>query len=187
MESVYMDNFESIKAKLKKLLALAEGGCEGEARSARALLECLCSKYGISIDNLFDADKKDWYTFDVGINSLYKKLFVQCYCCLMNVDKLSYKRVSKSRMSVELTAYEYAELSAMYSWHKSNIKKDIDKIMNTLFISYCSKHDITNHTKRADDPQKSITYEEFHRLKSIIEMQDYLSDNYYHKLLSKTK
>lgn len=181
-----MENYESIKVKLKKLLALAEGGYEGEARNARVLLERLCSQYGISIDDLLDVDKKDWYAFDIGTNSLYKKLFVQCYCCLMKVDNISYRRVSKSQWSVELTAYECAELSAMFSWHKGNLKKDIDKIMDTVLISYCSKHDITSHTKCADD-NKSMTQEEFNRLKAALAMRDYLNDNYYHKLLSKTK
>lgn len=45
-----MSEYESIKNKLKKLLALAERGMQGEAENARRLLEKLCKEYGVSMD-----------------------------------------------------------------------------------------------------------------------------------------
>lgn len=44
--------YESIKSKLRKLQALAEGGCEGEARAAKRTIENLCRKYGITLERL---------------------------------------------------------------------------------------------------------------------------------------
>ena len=52
-----MNEYESIKNKLKKLLALAERGVQGEAENARRLLEKLCMEYGVSMDELLDALK----------------------------------------------------------------------------------------------------------------------------------
>ena len=44
------EQYESIKNKLKKLLALAERGVQGEADNARKLLEKLCKEYGVSME-----------------------------------------------------------------------------------------------------------------------------------------
>lgn len=41
--------YESLKNKLKKLLALAERGVQGEVENARKLLEKLCKEHGVSI------------------------------------------------------------------------------------------------------------------------------------------
>lgn len=43
------NEFESLKDKLKKLKALAERGCGGEAENAQRLLERLCAANGIDL------------------------------------------------------------------------------------------------------------------------------------------
>lgn len=181
-----MKDYESIKSKLKKLLALAEGGTDGEARNAQILLDRLCAQHGISVEELLDTEKKKWYRFEVGKRMIFKDLFVQCYCCVKNTDKMSFLRASSKEFEVELTAYEYAELLSMFNWHKDNLKKDIENMMQTLLISYCSKHDITSHAKGEDnEPRKSMTREEFNRLKAALAMQDSLGNNYYRKQIEK--
>ncbi|MCM1219644.1 MAG: DUF2786 domain-containing protein [Lachnospiraceae bacterium] len=181
-----MKDYESIKSKLKKLLALAEGGIDGEARNARKLLDRLCTQHGISVDEFLDTEKKKWYRFEVGKRMIFKDLFVQCYCCVKNTDKMSFFRASSTEFEVELTAYEYAELLSMFKWHKNNLKKDMENMMQTLLISYCSKHHITNHTKEeGEEPRKPITREEFNRLKAALAMQDSLGNNYYRKQIEK--
>lgn len=52
------EQYESIKNKLKKLLALAEQGVQGEADNARRLLEKLCKEYSVSIEELLQ--EKDY-------------------------------------------------------------------------------------------------------------------------------
>lgn len=181
-----MNDYESIKSKLKKLLALAEGGIDGEARNAQILLNRLCAQHGISVDELLDTEKKKWYRFEVGKRVIFKDLFVQCYCCVKNTNEMKFLKASSTEFEVKLTAYEYAELQSMFNWHKDNLKKDIENMMHTLLISYCSKHDITSHTKgEGDEHRKSLTREEFNRLKAAIAMQDSLGDRYYRKQISK--
>ena len=55
--------YESIKEKLKKLLALAERGVQGEAVNARRLFEKLCKKYGVSIEELLDENQVKYHFF----------------------------------------------------------------------------------------------------------------------------
>ena len=45
---------ERITDKLKKLLALAERGCGGEAENARRLLEEHLRKYGLTLEDLYE-------------------------------------------------------------------------------------------------------------------------------------
>jgi hypothetical protein len=74
------EKYESIKNKLKKLLALSERGVHGEADNARRLLEKLCKKYEVSIEELLDENQMKFYIFDIGKDAIYKDLFTQCFC-----------------------------------------------------------------------------------------------------------
>lgn len=83
-----MSEYESIKNKLKKLLALAERGMQGEAENARRLLEKLCKEYGVSMDELLDENQVKYHFFEVGRNKIYLDLFAQCYYKVANADFL---------------------------------------------------------------------------------------------------
>lgn len=50
------EKYESLKAKLRKLAALAERGVGGEAENARRLMEQICREHGVSIDEILIGD-----------------------------------------------------------------------------------------------------------------------------------
>lgn len=176
--------YESIKIKLKKLLALAERGVRGEAENARRLLEKLCKEHGISIEELMDENQKKWYIFDIGRNKVYKDLFTQCYCSVVNEKSLSYKSVSQSKIGVEMTAFQYAELASLFEWHKSNFNKDLEDMKENILLAYCRKHRLYSDAKSDDtEADRKLTAEEKRRLIKIILMQESLNDNQYRKLL----
>lgn len=177
-------NYESIKTKLKKLLALAEHGEGGEARNARILLNRLCEQYGISTDELLDIDKKKFYKFNIGARKIDLTLFTQCYCSLKDEIKLAYRQLSKSVIVVELTAYEFAELRSMFEWHKANFKKDLEQTIDALMFSYCDKHDLSSKRSQHEDTDaKPLTKEDINRIKRAMAMRDNLNDNHYRKLI----
>lgn len=173
--------YESVKVKLKKLLALAERGVQGEAENARRLLEKLCKEYGISIEELLDENKKEWHIFDVGKDKTYKDLFAQCYFSIVDEISMSYKSVSRSKIAIELTAMQYAELVSLFEWHKANFNKDLEDMKNNILIAYCRKHHL--HGDIDSDDSRELTVEEKERLVKILFMQESLNDNQYHKLL----
>lgn len=127
------EQYESIKNKLKKLLALAERGVQGEADNARKLLEKLCKEYGVSMEELLDENQLKRYYFDIGRNALYKDLFVQCYCKVSQKYSLSFYKESRSKISVEMTALQYAELVSLFEWHKANFNKDLEDMKRTSY------------------------------------------------------
>ena len=49
---------ERITDKLRKLLALAERGCGGEAENAKRLLEAQLRRYGMTLEDLLNEGKK---------------------------------------------------------------------------------------------------------------------------------
>lgn len=177
------EQYESIKSKLKKLLALAERGIGGEADNARRLLEKLCKEYGISLEGLLDENKKEWYIFDIGRNEIYKALFAQCYFSIINGESMPYRTISQSKIAVELTAMQDAELIGLYEWHKDNFNKDLEDMKQNILIAYCRKHHLYNDAMTDDDAE--LTADERKRLLKILFMQESLNDNQYHKLLDR--
>lgn len=51
-------DFESIRSKVLKLQALAERGEKGEAINARRLLDQLLAKYGVSLEEIVEAQEE---------------------------------------------------------------------------------------------------------------------------------
>ena len=177
------ESYESIRNKLKKLLALAEQGVQGEAENARRLFEKLCKEYGISIEELLDENQMKFYRFNIGRNALYKDLFVQCYCKVVQKDSLSYHQASRSQISVKMTALQYAELVSLFEWHKANFDKDFEEMKNNILLAYCRKHHLYGDVKH--DNNMKLTDDECKRLLKIMFMQESLNDNQYHRLLEK--
>ena len=178
-----MSEYESIKNKLKKLLALAEQGVQGEAENARRLLEKLCKEHGVSIEELLDENQLKYYRFDIGRNAIYKDLFTQCFCKVAQKVSLGYRQVSRSQIAVEMTALQYAELASLFEWHKANFNKDLEDMKKNILLAYCRKHHLYSDVKPDNDNDRELTEEERKRLLKIMYMQESLNDNQYHKLL----
>lgn len=177
------EQYESIKNKLKKLLALAERGVQGEAENARRLLEKLCKEYGVSIEELLDENQVKYYRFDIGRNAINKDLFTQCFCKVAQKNSLSYRQVSRSQIAVEMTALQYAELVSLFEWHKANFNKDFEDMKKNILLAYCRKHHLYSDVKPDKDNDIKLTEDERKRLLKILFMQESLNDNQYHKLL----
>lgn len=175
--------YESVKVKLKKLLALAERGVQGEAENVRRLLEKLCKEYGISIEELLDENKKEWHIFDVGKDKTYKDLFSQCYFSIVNENSMPYKSVSRSKIAIELIAMQYAELVSLYEWHKANFIKDLEDLKENILLAYCWKHSLYSKKESDDDKSSELSPEDIERLWKIMRLQYSLNDNHYQKFI----
>ena len=110
--------YESLQAKLKKLLALAEQGVGGEAVNARRLLEKLCKQYGIDIEELLDRETKHSYTFEIGRAKEMMQLFVRCLEKVVDIEGMTYSQPTRSSMRIEVTALQRAEILSLFNWHK---------------------------------------------------------------------
>lgn len=180
-------SFESIKSKLRKLQALAEKGYKGEAEAAKRLLDKLCEQYGVSLEDVLDQEKKNRYRFEIGKGKMWLDLFMQCYANVTGNRELRYIRETNSIIrGVELTAYQFAEISNLFLWHKSNLKKDIEQTQRLVFEAYIQKHrifrDRSNDPENAQAEQRSRPIN-LSRLRAIVAMMGTLNDNHYHKMI----
>lgn len=178
------EKYESLKAKLRKLAALDERGVGGEAENARRLMEQICREHGVSLDEVLNVEETKWYRFEIGRRKTDLDLFMQCYSKVTGNRRLSYLRENRSEISVELTAYQYAEISSLFEWHKENFKRDVENLMATLFQAYCSKHSL--YRERSDDEpdeELNLTPEDIRRLMAALALRDSLNDVSYQKLI----
>jgi hypothetical protein len=180
-------SFESIKSKLRKLQSLAEQGYKGEAEAAKKLLDKLCEQYGVSLEDVLDQEKKNRYRFEIGKGKIWLSLFMQCYANVTGNRQLRYIRETSSIIrGVELTAYQFAEISNLFFWHKNNLKKDIEHTQQLVFEAYVQKHrifrDRSNDPEDAEEEPSSQPID-LARLRAMVAMMDTLNDNHYHKMI----
>lgn len=180
------DKYESLRTKLRKLATLAERGDGGEAANARRLMEQICREYGISLDNVLNIEEVRRYQFEIGRRKVDLDLFMQCYSKVTGKAQMSYRKESRSAISCELTAYQYAEISSMFIWHKENFRRDTENLMDTLFISYCRKHSLFSE-RTGDEPEEEyqLTPEDIRRLFAAEAIRGTLNDNFYCKLIER--
>lgn len=178
--------FESIKSRLKKIQSLAENGYKGEAAAARRLLDEMCKKYGLTIEDLLDQDKVERRMFNIGRNKVYLNLFAQCYAKVTGNKGVSYCKESSSVISLEVTAYQYAEILNLFDWHKANLKKDLDNAQDLCFEAYIQKHGLYRQ-RSEEEKREDKTPIDFERLSKIIMMMRNLNDNSYYKQLEQNE
>lgn len=176
--------YESLKAKLRKLAAMAERGVGGESNNARRLMENICREHGVSLDEVLNVEERKRYEFKVGCRKIDLDLFTQCYAKVTGEKRLSYFQKSRSVISVNLTAYQYAEISSLFEWHKENFKRDVDNLMCTLFQAYCSKHSLyRERSKDEQDDELTLSPDDIRRIIAAAALKDSLNDNKYCKLI----
>ena len=111
---------------------------------------------------------------------------MQCYVNVTGNKTLRYVRETSSIIrGVELTAYQFAEISNLFFWHKANLKKDIEQTQRLVFEAYVQKHRIFRD--RSNDPEDEEEQEskpiDLARLRAILAMMQTLNDNHYHKMI----
>jgi len=182
-----MEEYESIKEKLKKLLVLSQRGEGGEAENAKELLDQLCEKYSISLDELLDS-KRSCYSFKLGDRKVYEDLFFHCFFKIITDDdevkSQTYSRKGR-RIFVNLTALQYAEISSLFEWHKRSLKAELKKAEKSLLLAYIIKHNLNLRKSLVDKKDNSpLTDEEIESVRMALGIMGSLSDRTYQKSLT---
>lgn len=93
---------------------------------------------------------------------------------------MSFRKESRSEISLELTQIDYAELKGLYAWHKANFEKELEDIKRALILSYCQKHRL--HPAEPSNAE-SLSDEDIKTLRKAVGMEDFLNDKTYQHLL----
>lgn len=111
---------EGVRARLQKILRLAQSGIAGEQENAKAMLAVLCAQYGVSPETLLSSEKR-YYKF--GISTIRDwELFKQCYFHLFQQTELNYRDAFKA-VYIELTEVDMIDLRACFKHYKEAYKK----------------------------------------------------------------
>lgn len=183
METTDKD-FESIKSKILKLKALAERGERGEAINAQRLLGKLLGQYGITLEDVIEkTEERKWYKFACR-KKYEQKLLHQCYFKALNKSELQYSK-GNGGIYYRLTAYEFAELSNLYEWHKAQLNKEMARMIDDFTEAYIIKHQITSDDNggSSDDDDKPLTIEDLDRISRITKLMCQVEDTSYCKML----
>lgn len=176
------ENYESLKAKIRKIAALAESGVGGEAENARSIMERICLEHGVSLDEVLAVEERERYRFEIGRNKIDLRIFTQRYARVTGKKSMSYRRMSRTAISVVMTAYQYAELSALFEWHKANFRREVENQIDILFQAYISKHRLfCERSDDAPDDELNLSPEDIQRIRAIIAMRESLNDSNYYK------
>lgn len=173
---------ETIKDKLRKLQALVEHGYEGEAKTAKLMLDKLCKQYGVRLEDVLDTEKTERYHFKTGRGRIWKGLLFQCYGFVTGKRKIEYSTSSILRdvIYIELTAYQYAEISNLFEWHRANLRKDLKAMEKLAYEAYVQKHQLVAPADEDAEGEEDETID-FAYLQRLMVMMSSLGDNRYHK------
>lgn len=129
---------EEQKSRLQKLKTLAERGSPGERDNAKLLLERLCKKYDVSLDDIlgsFDKVEMHWFKHKKG--DLYKQLLNQCIYKTLgrNFDSYVHGRGKhyKSDIGVECTIAESIEIEMDYAFYVHHFENEMKRLLD-MFI-----------------------------------------------------
>lgn len=176
---------ERITDKLRKLLALAERGCGGEAENARRLHEAQLSKYGLTLEDLYE-NKTSRRIFKYR-NKEERQIIVQVFLSVLGSKSEAFKastyNASKKTIYIDLTDLKYAEISDMVAFFKSQFNKEKKRLMKDILYAFVEKHNIFDCTPNDDDKasDKEIDLEELMR---ILSLSNGMEDVTYRKAIS---
>lgn len=166
--------YESFKHKILKLSELASRGSEGEAENAKRAIDRLCKAMGVALEDILNEDQKEKvYTFKVGSDPLLKNLFFRC---LYKINKTEGEfREHGCNISLALTPFQYAELYTLFSWHKSNFKRELKEMRENLEMAYALKHNLSIQND-GEQQEEEVNERDIIQIRKVLSMVDNLSD-----------
>lgn len=171
---------EQIIEKLKKIKSLADKGVAGEAIAAQAQLEKLLAKHNLTIQDLFNEERKER---KFKVNKADQLIFNQvCLSIIGNRAKETWHYVGESRIKhMNITDVEFIDISQQFDFHRKQFEKEKKKMIDKLENAYVYKHDLFNCDKSDTPSESKMTIEEYYE---IMAMKNRLEDVTFRKQLS---
>lgn len=169
-----------IKSKLKKILALAETGLDGEKLLAKEKLTQLLEDYDLTLEDLRQEKKIERIIFKGITTKKLFMLFTQICFKVKNVNSIKYGKIRKNEYIIECTEAEKQVIKSLFEWHKKNMQEELEKMFDDFFVAYCEKHNLFSEQQDEEDSEdvKSIDFE---RIMRIMSLKENMSDKTYCK------
>lgn len=143
---------ETISDRLRKILALAQSGEDGERTAARLMLDRLLLAHGLTMADIQDeAKEKTW--FKIGREREMKDLIIQIYAEVTHNHTIKYY-TCKHKIAFEVTKLQAAEILEKYSIYSRALKKELERARKVAFTAFILKNDIYSDTVEDYDPKE---------------------------------
>lgn len=153
---------ERIKHRLYKLLELSTRGVGGERENAESRLESLLKKHGIKKEDFIKTEdvNKFFFTFT---NKYEKKLFIQIAVSVQVENIYEYRG---SKLSVECTVAQHAEIQIKYSVYRKALQNEFDM----MYEAFVHSQKIYKPSVESDEEEKEdaeLSHQDQRRTKLI--------------------
>lgn len=137
---------EAVRVKLGKLRELAIRGVGGEAENAKRMLDALCERYGITVEEMFeDVLKPREFHFRSTLTHLFMQTWTSVYGAnarLLHDLRIYTVNGSYTRIEVPMTEAEYIEFSQLWDWHSANFKRERRRIRKLFESAYIERYNL---------------------------------------------
>lgn len=125
-------NDENVKARIRKLLALAERGVGGEKETANRMLNKMLDRHGMTLDDLRD-DRRSLHPVKCA-NAFERRLVSQIISKVQNSPSPKVFKVGRACLTVhiEVTPAELVE----FSIHWEALRKDLAKCLGNAYVAF---------------------------------------------------
>lgn len=171
--------------KLKKLLALAERGEQGEAENARRMLEAELRHHGLTLDDIRSERKSiRILKYSSGEElTLVVQIILNYLGSKSEAFKTSTYNSRKREIYIELSDMEYVDLSNMCDFYKKHYRKERKRLISDMIHAFVQKHHLFDSTPQ-DNPEndRSIDWD---KLMRILALSSTMEDVTFRKQISK--
>lgn len=169
---------ETLRDKLRKVLALAQSGQAGERIAAQVILDKLLLVNGLTLADIQD-DKVEKTWFKIGREPEMKSLINQIYCQVTNNTRIKYY-IYKNEIAYEVTKVQAAEIRELYSVYAPALRKELAKAREMAVDAFIYKNKITSDVSEDDDP-KELSPDELQRILAVAAYASRMKETPVHK------
>ena len=132
---------ELIIEKLRKVAALARSGVGGERENARRMLEEICAKHGLTLEQIESPEVKECrFAYR---NDFERKLIYQIAAHVCGRDLVAYNYRRRGRkvkvIGVDLTAMQAADVETCFAHYRKVWAEQLESMMKDFFVAFVQK------------------------------------------------
>jgi hypothetical protein len=169
--------------RMKKILALARRGVDGEKATAEAMLAKLLAKYNMTIADLegeAQQVERHYFTYTTDIE---RRLLIQIVANITSAQGVHHwKRKGKRMIGFELTALQFAEVDVRYEAYRKPLQAELDKTTNRVYAAFVQANDLG--VSRDDDDERPLpSMEDLAELQAIMALMQTMKPTPVHRQL----
>lgn len=171
--------------RLKKLLALAERGEQGEADNARRMLEAELRRHGLTLDDIRSERKSIRvlkYCSNEGLQ-LIIQIILNYSGSTSEAFKEARYNARKREIYIELSDMEYVDISNMCDFFKAQYRKERKRLLHDMIMAFVQKHSLYDSTPQ-ERPDNDREFD-WDKLMRILAISSTMEDVTFRKQISK--